>query len=264
MTEVLGPSQRKLALALMTLLPFMVFFGEFVTLLFTYWLLAPIAPAGLSEVAANIGKWALLVAILKIPFAVDWLQAMRHMQRFSVSGEFPPAERGNAHRGGPALRAVLDVVATAVASLVTFAFIARLPFTSDLLLLIVVSAGASYLLPASVGWLFSLLRWLGRALFGPLRRLDRAFDEVDRQTRPDAAPGAPMEYPSPPEPWRPPTELTSLSGFVPSAWESARSTSPTSARLVDLGPERPGWSSFARHVAREWPTDDPLYKRRHG
>ncbi|MEU8075817.1 hypothetical protein AB0B31_10215 [Catellatospora citrea] len=194
----------------MVLLPLAVVLAEFATLLFTYWLLAPVAPAALGEVAAGFGKWALLVALLKVPFAVNWLRAMRQIRTFAVIGEFPPTEPAQAHRGGPVLRAFIgagwDVVATAAASSIAFGFVGRLPFTSDLLLLIAVTAGASYLLPASIGWLFSLLRRTGRALRGPLRRLAQASDELDRQTRPDAAPGAPMEYPPPPEAWRPPLE----------------------------------------------------------
>ncbi|GIG00261.1 hypothetical protein [Catellatospora citrea] len=208
MTEALSPGQRKLALALMTVLPLMVLLGDYATLLFTYWLLVPVAPDALGEVAANSGKWALLVALLAIPFAGNWLQLTRHMRWLLVRGELPPQERAGALGGGSALWAALGVLGIAVASWIVFAFIARLPFTSELLLLIAVSAGASYLLPASIGWVFRLMRWLGRALFGQLRRLAEASDELDRQTRPDAAPGAPMEYPSPPEVWRPPTEPT--------------------------------------------------------
>jgi hypothetical protein len=156
---------------------------DFAALLVAFRVLASNAPGTLGEVAANPGRWALWIAIVKLPLMLIYmLWQMRHgLKEFWATGEPPVVpERKGLRR---VIRdAAVDLPTTAAAAFVVLVYSARLPVTEQLFRLVAISAAAAYFLPLAVVRLFKLLGWLRR---GPRK--------PGRQSRPDPDPQAVAE-----------------------------------------------------------------------
>jgi hypothetical protein len=134
---------------------------DFAALLVAFQVLASNAPATLGEVATNPAKWALWIALVKLPIMLMIrLWRMRHGLKESwATGEPPdvPERKGSA----PFVRdAAADLPMTAAAAFVVLVYSARLPLAGQLFQLVSISAATAYLLPLAVVRLFKLLGWL--------------------------------------------------------------------------------------------------------
>jgi hypothetical protein len=156
---------RQMGRSLMISAPLIVFAFDFVSLLVTYLVLTPIAPAVLGDVAGSPARFAAWITLVKLPMMLAHLLAgsWRTWTAMMTRGEAPdpPVRTGRRHTLAKVLHLGADVAWSVIAALIVFTRVAD-PGDAHLWLLVAVTAVGPFLVPRAVSGPVRLLRWWWR------------------------------------------------------------------------------------------------------
>ncbi|WP_231931661.1 hypothetical protein [Micromonospora echinospora] len=168
---------RRLGRLLMLGLPLFVFALDFVLLLVTYLVLAPIVPNRLGEVAVSPARFAAWISLVKVPMALAYTLVLGWRGVMALTtGEVPdpPVQKGWRRTLVKVRDWAADAAWSVMAALIVFDHVAD-PGNAHVWQLVAVTAVGPFLLPKSVKGLFWSLRWWWR----------RRHTYHARHTRPD-------------------------------------------------------------------------------
>ncbi|MFI6823662.1 hypothetical protein ACIBJE_22380 [Micromonospora sp. NPDC050187] len=165
MAEMSPRKVRRLGRLLMLGLPLFVLALDFVLLLVTYLVLAPIVPNVLGEVAVSPARFAGWISLVKVPMTLAYTLAVgwRGLMALVTTGEVPdpPVRKGWRRTLVKVRDWVADAVWSVMAALIVFDHVAD-PSNAHIWQLVAVTAVGPFLLSKSVKGLFWPLRWWWR------------------------------------------------------------------------------------------------------